>query len=64
MKEDIEKRDLQVNEILKSTNLEPNVVSNLSKRLEDVLTSKNQQIKDLQYDLAKVTKVIQFQSVA
>jgi hypothetical protein len=64
MKDDIEKRDLQVNEILKSTNLEPNVVSNLSKRLEDVLTSKNQQIKDLQYDLAKVTKVIQFQSVA
>lgn len=47
-----------MNEILKSTNLDPVVLSNLTKRLEDVLGAKNEHIKDLKYDLAKVTKVI------
>ncbi len=57
MKENLEKRELQVNEILKATNLDPVALANLTKRLEDVLNAKNDQIKDLQYDLAKVTKV-------
>jgi hypothetical protein len=47
---------LQVNEILKATNLDPGALANLTKRLEDVLNGKNLHIKDLQYDLAKVTK--------
>jgi hypothetical protein len=57
LKENLEKRELQVNEILKATNLDPVALANLTKRLEDVLNAKNDQIKDLQYDLAKVTKV-------
>ncbi|KAJ3005418.1 Dynein regulatory complex subunit 4 [Thoreauomyces humboldtii] len=52
----IEKRDLQVNEILKATNLDPGAMAGLSRRLEEVLDVKNRQIKELQYDLAKVTK--------
>lgn len=57
LKDNLEKRELQVNEILKATNLDPGALANLTKRLEDVLNGKNQHIKDLQYDLAKVTKV-------
>ncbi|KAJ3183103.1 Dynein regulatory complex subunit 4 [Geranomyces variabilis] len=52
----IEKRDLQVNEILKATNLDPAAMAGLSRRLEEVLDVKNRMIKELQYDLAKVTK--------
>jgi hypothetical protein len=57
LKENLEKRELQVNEILKATNLDPAALASLTRRLEDVLNAKNDQIKDLQYDLAKVTKV-------
>lgn len=57
MKESLEKKELQVNEILKSTNLDPAAVSNLTKRLEEVLEGKNHQIKELQYELSKITKV-------
>nr|KAJ3423015.1 Dynein regulatory complex subunit 4 [Polyrhizophydium stewartii] len=56
LKENLEKKELQVNEILKATNLDPTALANLTKRLEDVLNAKNQQIKELQYDLSKVTK--------
>ncbi|KAJ3293516.1 Dynein regulatory complex subunit 4 [Borealophlyctis nickersoniae] len=56
LKESLEKKDLQLNEILKATNLDPAALSNLTRRLEEVLDAKNQQIKELQYDLAKVTK--------
>lgn len=56
LKENLEKKELQVNEILKATNLDPVALSNLAKKLEDVLNSKNDQIKDLQYELAKVSK--------
>ncbi|TPX68604.1 hypothetical protein SpCBS45565_g03006 [Spizellomyces sp. 'palustris'] len=56
LKEMVEKRDLQVNEILKATNLDPGAMAGLTRRLEEVLDAKNRQIKELQYDLAKVTK--------
>ncbi|KAJ3112772.1 Dynein regulatory complex subunit 4 [Phlyctochytrium bullatum] len=56
LKETLEKKDLQLNEILKATNLDPTALANLTRRLEEVLESKNHQIKELQYDLAKVTK--------
>lgn len=56
MKESLEKKELQVNEILKATNLDPTALSNLTRRLEEVLEGKNQQIKELQYELAKITK--------
>lgn len=56
LKENLEKKELQVNEILKATNLDPAALTNLTKRLEEVLETKNQQIKELQYELARVTK--------
>ncbi|KAJ1332253.1 hypothetical protein BSLG_008912 [Batrachochytrium salamandrivorans] len=56
LKENLEKKELQVNEIIKATNLDPTALESLTNRLEDVLNAKNRYIKDLQYDLAKVTK--------
>ncbi|KAJ3045697.1 Dynein regulatory complex subunit 4 [Rhizophlyctis rosea] len=56
LKENLEKKDLQLNEVLKATNLDPAALSNLTRRLEEVLDAKNQLIKELQYDLSKVTK--------
>ncbi|KAI9090804.1 growth-arrest-specific micro-tubule binding-domain-containing protein [Phlyctochytrium arcticum] len=56
LREMVEKKDLQVNEILKATNLEPGAMAGLTRRLEEVLDAKNRQVKELQYDLAKVTK--------
>lgn len=56
LKETLEKKDVQLSEVLKATNLDPSAISSLTKRLEEVIGSKNAQIRDLQYDLAKVTK--------
>ncbi|KAJ3116589.1 Dynein regulatory complex subunit 4 [Phlyctochytrium bullatum] len=56
LKATLEKKDLQLNEVLKATHLDPAALSNLTKRLEETMEGKNRQIKDLQYDLAKITK--------
>ncbi|KAJ3188149.1 Dynein regulatory complex subunit 4 [Gaertneriomyces sp. JEL0708] len=56
LRDTVEKRDLQVSEILKASNLDPTAVAGVTKRLEDVLDSKNRQIKELQYDIAKIAK--------
>ena len=45
-----------MNEILKATNLDPAALSNLTRRLEEVLEAKNHQIKELQYELTKISK--------
>jgi len=52
----LEKNEMQTGEILKSANIDPTTVTAVNQKLDDFLTTKNQQIKDLQYDLAKVTK--------
>ncbi len=57
LRESLEKKEVQISEVLKATNLDPSAMSSLTKRLEEVLGQKNTQIKDLQYDLSKVTKV-------
>jgi len=47
----------QYNEVLKATSLDPTVVSNVTRKLEDVLVQKNTLIKDLQYQTHYCTKV-------
>ncbi|KAI9142624.1 growth-arrest-specific micro-tubule binding-domain-containing protein [Paraphysoderma sedebokerense] len=56
LKESLERKELQINEIVSATNLDPNMTANITKRLDEELESKNRQIKELQYELAKVTK--------
>eukprot|EP00127_Corallochytrium_limacisporum_P005200 Clim_evm17s201 gene=Clim_evmTU17s201 len=54
--EDLEKKEGQLNEVLAASNLDPNALSAVTRKLEDVLDSKNQAIKDLRYELARVCK--------
>jgi hypothetical protein len=54
--EALEKKDAQLAEVLGAANLEPGALAAINNRLEEVLDSKNQVIKALQYDVAKVSK--------
>ncbi|XP_056667181.1 dynein regulatory complex subunit 4 isoform X1 [Monodelphis domestica] len=52
----MERKEVQLNEILSASNLDPEALSVVSRKLEDVLESKNNAIKELQYELARVCK--------
>ena len=52
----LEKKEAQLNEVLAASNLDPAALSAVTRKLEDVLNSKNSAIKDLQYELARVAK--------
>ncbi|XP_042311208.1 dynein regulatory complex subunit 4 isoform X2 [Sceloporus undulatus] len=52
----LEKKEVQLNEVLAASNLDPSALSVVTRKLEDVLDSKNNAIKDLQYELARVCK--------
>merc|ERR1719502_949772 len=54
--ESLEKKEAQLSEVLAAANLDPNMLGAVSKKLDDVLDAKNGAIKDLQYELARVTK--------
>ena len=43
-------------QVIHAANLDPNLLGTVSKKLDDVLDAKNGAIKDLQYELARVTK--------
>eukprot|EP00397_Hematodinium_sp_SG-2012_P022423 GEMP01023231.1.p1 GENE.GEMP01023231.1~~GEMP01023231.1.p1 ORF type:complete len:478 (+),score=119.51 GEMP01023231.1:106-1539(+) len=47
----------EFNEVLQSSRIDPQVVANVTKKLEQVLSSKNHLIKDLQYQAHYCTKV-------
>ncbi|KAJ7374704.1 Dynein regulatory complex subunit 4 [Desmophyllum pertusum] len=48
--------EAQLNEVLSASNLDPTALTVVTRKLEDVLDSKNSAIKDLQYELARVCK--------
>lgn len=52
----LEKKEAQLNEVLAASNLDPQALSAVTRKLEDVLDGKNAAIKDLQYELARVCK--------
>ncbi|XP_060040944.1 dynein regulatory complex subunit 4 isoform X3 [Erinaceus europaeus] len=52
----VERKEVQFNEVLAASNLDPAALTLVSRKLEDVLESKNNTIKDLQYELARVCK--------
>jgi hypothetical protein len=54
--EQLEKKDAQLGEVLKAANLDPSVLGSVTAKLEEILEGKNRLIKDMQYELAKVTK--------
>lgn len=46
----------QFTSVLRASNLDPLVLSSVTKKLDDVLAAKNEQIEELKYERAKVTK--------
>ncbi|NXO03423.1 DRC4 protein, partial [Rhinopomastus cyanomelas] len=52
----LERKEVELSEVLAASKLEPDAQSLLSHKLEDVLNSKNTTIKDLQLQLAQVCK--------
>nr|XP_039319879.1 dynein regulatory complex subunit 4 isoform X4 [Saimiri boliviensis boliviensis] len=52
----VEKKEVQFNEVLAASNLDPASLTLVSRKLEDVLELKNSTIKDLQYELVRVCK--------
>jgi len=56
MDESLEKKESQLSEVIHAANLDPNLLGTVSKKLDDVLDAKNGAIKDLQYELSRVTK--------
>nr|XP_019596112.1 PREDICTED: growth arrest-specific protein 8 isoform X2 [Rhinolophus sinicus]XP_019596113.1 PREDICTED: growth arrest-specific protein 8 isoform X3 [Rhinolophus sinicus] len=52
----VEKKEAQFSEVLAASNLDPAALTLVSRKLEDVLESKNRTIRDLQYELARVCK--------
>ncbi|VDP71849.1 unnamed protein product [Echinostoma caproni] len=54
--ETIEKKEAQLGEALTASNLDPVAMASVSRKLGDILDSKNTAIKELQYELARVCK--------
>ena len=46
----------QFTSVLRASNLDPLVLSSVTKKLDDVLSAKNEQIEELKYETIKVTK--------
>lgn len=51
-----EVKKAQFTSVLRASNLDPVVLQNVTKKLDDVLSSKNDQISELKYEIAKVQK--------
>eukprot|EP00117_Sycon_ciliatum_P000196 scpid67620/ scgid6365/ Growth arrest-specific protein 8; Growth arrest-specific protein 11 len=52
----LEKKEVQLNEVLSASNLDGEALAMVTRKLEEVLDVKNDAIKDLQYELARVCK--------
>lgn len=52
----LEKKEAQLNEVLAASNLDPTALNVVTRKIEEVLDSKNVALKDLQYELARVCK--------
>jgi len=53
----MEKKDAQLNEVLVSANLSPNVIGKLNRNMEDILEVKNQTIRDVQQELERIVQL-------
>lgn len=55
-KDHFEVKKAQFTSVLRASNLDPVVLQNVTKKLDDVLTSKNEQVNELKYEVAKIQK--------
>eukprot|EP01083_Nonionella_stella_P210714 762560_1 len=56
IQEQFVRKRVQFTEVLKEANLDKVVLNNLTRKLDEVLDAKNVQIKNVKYEIAKVTK--------
>lgn len=54
--DELEKKEAQLGEVLSASNLDPDTLALVSRKLDEVMDSKNQLIKALQYDVQKASK--------
>lgn len=52
----LEHKDVQLNEVISSANLDPHTVNNMSQKVGSVIEDKNATIKQLKYELTRVKK--------
>uniref|UniRef100_A0A1B6G1Y7 Dynein regulatory complex subunit 4 n=2 Tax=Proconiini TaxID=565685 RepID=A0A1B6G1Y7_9HEMI len=53
----LEQRDVQVAEVMAATNIDPKAMHSVNKKLEELLATKNNQIQELQLEVARVMKI-------
>ncbi|CAE7227074.1 DRC4 [Symbiodinium natans] len=56
LSQQFDEKQAQLTEVLTNARLDPTIVGNVTKKLEQVLGAKNRQIKDLQYQVHQATK--------
>ncbi|GMI41971.1 hypothetical protein TrCOL_g13764 [Triparma columacea] len=56
LSQNIEKADLQLQEVVHASGIDPSEVGGITSSLSDMLQSKNQHIQDLQYAVVRMTK--------
>ena len=56
MTEALERKEAQLNEVLAQANLESAVVGDITSKLEDVVETRNQVIRDLQAELQRLLR--------
>ncbi|CAK4076160.1 unnamed protein product [Aphanomyces euteiches] len=54
----LEQKDVQLNEVLSHAQLDPSMAGQVRKRLEDIVEAKNQQVRDLEKELAIVVRLL------
>merc|ERR1712153_275577 len=54
LQEALEQKEAQLNEVLARANIEPSVLGQVKGRLDDIIESKNQTVRDLQQELERV----------
>ncbi|KAJ3372145.1 Dynein regulatory complex subunit 4 [Allomyces arbusculus] len=52
----LEKKDMALHEVMATSHVDPATAANISRKLDEIIDAKNQQIRELQLDLARVTK--------
>ncbi|KNE60038.1 hypothetical protein AMAG_05475 [Allomyces macrogynus ATCC 38327] len=52
----LEKKDMALHEVMATSHVDPTTAANISRKLDEIIDAKNQQIRELQLDLARVTK--------
>ena len=57
MGNEFNKKSVQFNEVLRAANLDPAIFNTVTQKLDEILDNRNSLIQDLQYGVARATKM-------